>query len=140
VQKQIQAIQFLQKSRELKLHKRPEITDAIRHIALDFNALSSLQPQSYVSALIHAVSKMKIDDPIIWQSLASYVAQRHDQFDIRSLSTIVYALSLISQSKPIELNFDSLLAELELPIIMKLDTGSSDPQSIANTIWAYSKS
>jgi hypothetical protein len=39
---------------------------------------------------------MKIDDPVIWQSLASYVAQRHDQFDIRSLSTIVYSLSVIS--------------------------------------------
>ena len=64
---------------------------------------------------------MKVDDPLIWQSLASYVAQRHDQFDIRSLATIVYSLSFISQSKPVELNFDPLLAELELPIIMKLD-------------------
>jgi hypothetical protein len=83
---------------------------------------------------------MKIDDPVIWQSLASYVAQRHEQFDLRSLSTIVYSLAFISLTKPVELNFDPLLASLELPIIMKLDSGDSDPQSISNSIWAYSKS
>ena len=46
----------------------------------------------------------------------------------------------ISLAKPILLNFDSLFEELELPIIMKLDQGISDPQSIANCVSAYSKS
>ena len=71
------------------------------------------------------------------------MAQRHDSFDVRSLSNVVYSLYKISSAKPGILNFDDLFAELELPIIMKMDqqlpAGAVDPQSIANTVLAYSK-
>ena len=44
--------------------------------------------------------------------------------------------------KPAELNFDDLFAELELPLIMKIDQEQSkvDSQSLANAVHAYSKS
>ena len=58
----------------MKLFNRKEITNAIRHLALDHSSLASMQPQSYVVSLIHATAKMKIEDPVIWQSLASYVS------------------------------------------------------------------
>jgi hypothetical protein len=61
-EKIVEAIKIIQKSRELNLHKRDEITGALRGMALDHNALSMLQPQSYVTSLIHATAKMKIDD------------------------------------------------------------------------------
>jgi hypothetical protein len=55
------------------------------------------------------------------------VAQRYEVFDIRNISNIAYSLMQISHAKPILLNFDDLFEELELPIIMKLDQGDSDP-------------
>lgn len=70
---------------------------------------------------------MQIDDSEVWNSLASYVAQRYENFDTRNLSNIVYSFYKISASQPILLNFDILFQELELPIIMKLDQGDSDP-------------
>lgn len=87
---------------------------------------------------------MKIEDPEVWASLASYISKNYKLMDIRNLSNTVYALHKVSQSKPVILNFDDLFTELELPIIMKLDKGLpgsvGDPQSIANVILAYSKS
>jgi hypothetical protein len=67
--------------------------------------------------------KMKFEDPEVWSSLASYIADNHKQFDVRNISNIVYALHRISQNKPVILNFDDLFTGLELPIIMKLDQG-----------------
>jgi hypothetical protein len=64
---------------------------------------------------------MKIEDPEIWTSFASYISQRYDVFDIRNLSNIVYSLYQISHHKPAILNFDDLFSELELPFILKLD-------------------
>ena len=61
-EKVVEAIKSLQTSRQLKLHNRPEIVDAIRSIALDHATLSSFEKQSYVSALMHATAKMKIVD------------------------------------------------------------------------------
>ena len=46
----------------------------------------------------------------------------------------------ISADKPILLNFDGVFREMELSIIMKMDQGEQDPQSISNSILAYSKS
>jgi hypothetical protein len=40
----IEALKFIQKARELKLYKRPEIIDAIKRLSSDFGALSQLQP------------------------------------------------------------------------------------------------
>ena len=40
--------------------------------------------------------KMKIEDPQVWSSLASYVATYHEEFDIRNISNTVYALHKIS--------------------------------------------
>jgi hypothetical protein len=125
--KVIEAIKCIQKTRELKLFNRSEIVDALRHISQDHGTLSLMKPQSYVAAMIHATSKMKITDQVVWQSLAGYVAQRYQMFDTRSLSTIIYGLSSISQIKPIELNFDELFGKLELPLIMLLDQGDCDP-------------
>ena len=45
----------------------------------------------------------------------------------------------VSVGKPILLNFDDLFTQLELSIIMKLDKGLGDPQSIAHSILAYAK-
>ena len=74
---------------------------------------------------------MKITDPIIWQSFALHVSQNADKYDLRNLSTVVYALSKISQFKPVELNFDGLLGSLEVSFIVKLDQETSqDSQSL----------
>ena len=90
---------------------------------------------------MHATAKMKIDDAQIWASLASYIAQSHDRFDVRNLSTVLYSLYKINSFKPGLLNFDDLFSELELPLIMKMDQDPAkvDPQSISNSILAYSK-
>lgn len=63
-------------------------------------------------------------------------------FDLRDLSTIAYSLATISLHKPVVLNFDALLTELELPIVLKLDLApaKADPQSLANIAYAYAKS
>ena len=106
----IEALKFVQKSRELKLLQRPEITHAIKELAKRLDDI----PPSYASSLIHAVSKMKITDQIIWQSFALHVSQNAEKYDLRNLSTVVYALSKISQFKPVELNFDGLLGSLEV--------------------------
>ena len=88
--------------------------------------------------------RMKIEDPEVWNSLAAYVAKTYNQMDIRNISNTVYALHRVSLGKPVILNFDDLFQELELPLIMKLDSGlpgsSGDPQSIANAVLAYAKS
>ena len=87
---------------------------------------------------------MKIEDQEVWSSLASYVLKVNDALDIRNLSNIVYSFQQVSQGKPILYNYDDLFQELELPIIKKLDRGLpgsvGDPQSIANTVTAYTKS
>ncbi len=97
-------------------------------------------PQSYVTSLVHAVSKMKIDDEIIWSSFASFIAGRHDQMSLRDLSTCVYSLTTISKHKPILLNFDDLYQKLELSLIKKFDSEKKDSQAIANAVLSYSKS
>lgn len=125
--KVIESLKMVQKARELNLFKRPEILAAVKHMATDLTQLAQLQPQTYVTSLIHSTAKMQIDDAEVWNSLASYVAQRYENFDTRNLSNIVYSFYRISASQPILLNFDILFQELELPIIMKLDQGDSDP-------------
>jgi hypothetical protein len=75
--------------------------------------------------------KMKIEDPEVWSSLASYVTKTHSLMDIRGISNTLYAFHRVSLGKPVILNFDDLFTELELPLIMKLDQGrpgsSGDP-------------
>lgn len=41
-EKVIEAIKFIQKSRELKLHKRPEIIEPIKNLALNHAALAEI--------------------------------------------------------------------------------------------------
>lgn len=96
---------------------------------------------SYVSSLIHCVSKMKVDDEMVWASLGQYLAQRYDQFDVRNLSTVAYSLANISKLKPIILNFDDLFRAFELALIKKfdLDDPSTDGQALANILISYSK-
>ena len=55
---------------------RPEITNAIRSLVVGSNFSNQLadMPSTYVTSLIHATSKMKIEDAEVWNSLASYVA------------------------------------------------------------------
>lgn len=144
-EKVIESLHFLQRSRSLKLYEdRPEIMGAVRSLALNHNALASLTPQTFVTTFIYSTMKMKIEDPEVWSSLASYVSKTYKTMDIRSLSNTVYAFQKVSQGKPIILNFDDLFTDLELPIIMKLDQslpGSvGDPQSISNFVLAYAKS
>jgi len=98
--------------------------NAVRQLS-NHQALANM-PQSYVTSLVHATSKMKIDDEIIWANFASFIAGRHDQMSIRDLSTIVYSLTTISKHKPILLNFDDLYRKLELSLIRKFDTDKSD--------------
>lgn len=113
----------------------------VRGLALNHQALASLEPQTFVTTFIYATMKMNVDDAEVWSSLASYVAKVYNQFDIRNISNIVYAFQQVSHGKPVILNFDDLFSELELPIIMRLDKGAaSDPQHISNIVLAYAKS
>jgi hypothetical protein len=50
--------------------------DAIKKLTSE-EVLTQLPP-SYVSSLAHAVSKMKVDDEVVWFSLASHLSMRHD--------------------------------------------------------------
>lgn len=61
-----------------------------------------------MTSFIYSVMKMNFDDPQVWSSLASYIAQNHKLFDLRNISNIVYALHRVSVDKPIILNFDDL--------------------------------
>lgn len=70
--------------------------------------------ESYVTALAHAISKMRIDDEVIWFSLAEHLSKHHDFYNIRDLSTFTYALTNVSRFKPVLLNFDDLYRKLEL--------------------------
>ena len=49
---------------------------AIEMIALDHQVLASL-PASYVASFIHAVAKMRVDDPKVWGSIAAFLAEIH---------------------------------------------------------------
>ena len=112
----------------------------MKMLALDHSRLASLPSLTYVSSFVHCVSKMRIEDEAVWASLASYLAERHDQFDARNLSTVTYALANISRLKPIILNFDDLFRKFELSIIKKFDQDSKlDGQAIANAVLSYSK-
>lgn len=103
------------------------------------NLLEGLS-ESYFSAFTHAVSKMKIDDEIVWFKIASQISKTHDQMSIRNLSTCIYALTNISKLKPVILNFDSLYKTIEISIVKKFDAGMANGQDIGNTMVAYSKS
>ena len=70
--------------------------ELIKSLAFDHSKLASLEKQSYVSSLVHAMSRMKIDDEQVWASLAAYLVQRVDIFDHRDLSTQIYALAKVS--------------------------------------------
>ena len=62
----------------MKIYKeRPELLRLVKAISQDHALLSSLEPKSYVATFIHSVMKMRIDDPIVWSSLASFVAKNH---------------------------------------------------------------
>lgn len=104
---------------------------AVRSLALNHETMSSLQPNSFVTTFIYAIMKMKIEDPEVWTSLAGFVSKNYKLYDIRNLSNILYAFHRVSLLKPVILNFDDLFSELELPFIMKLDSGipgiSGDP-------------
>ena len=92
-EKVVEALHFLQRERGLKIYeKRPEIMQAVRSLALNHEALASLTPQTFVTTFIYATMKMKIEDPEVWNSLASYVSKTFKNMDIRSLSNTVYAL------------------------------------------------
>ena len=95
--------------------------DAVRSLALDHRILSGFGKLSYVTSLIHATSRMKIDDEQIWTSFASFIALKHDQFSSRDLSNQVFALSKINKIKPVILNFDDLFKMLELSFVKKFD-------------------
>ena len=72
--KVIESLKALQKNRELKLYKeRPEVMDAIEAVACSHQELAALPKLSYVSSLIHCVAKMRVDDEIVWSSLASFL-------------------------------------------------------------------
>lgn len=61
--KLVEALKGVQKSREIKIFKeRPEVMKAVRILALDHRLLDSFEKTSYVTSLIHATSRMKIDD------------------------------------------------------------------------------
>ena len=79
-------------------------------------------PESYVSSLLHAVSKMKIDDEVIWFEFVQQLALRHDQFTVRNLSVCAFALTNISRLKPVILNFDDLFRKMELSFVKKFDS------------------
>lgn len=119
---------------------------AIRYLALDHGALAELQPQSYVTTLVHTCSKMRVQDKQVWMSLGSYIAQRYEFFDLRSLSNILYSFMYafakpaartgnltkdgkgsISSADSLTMvaHFDELFDELELPLIVKLDSEGS---------------
>ena len=116
----VDCLKGLQKGREIKIFKdRPEIISAIQFLTDDKMLLNL--PESYVTSLAHAVSKMKIDDEVIWFKLAAHLSKRHDQFNLRNLTTFVYAFTNISKLKPVILNFDDLFKKLELQLIKKFD-------------------
>ena len=123
-EKVIEALTQVAKSRDIKLfEERTEILTAVKSLALNHDQLSSLSPQSYVTSLIHSSMKMRIESQEVWASLASYVLKNHHLFDVRSLSNIVYSFQQVSQGKPILHNYDDFFADLELPLIKKLDAG-----------------
>jgi hypothetical protein len=50
-------------------------------------------PLGYTSSLVHSLSKMKFQNQVVWNSLASLILKAKDKFDTRALSNIVYSLS-----------------------------------------------
>ena len=112
---------MIQRKRELTYTKRPEIINSIRSLAIDHAALSSLEKQSYVASFIYSTMKLKVDDQAIWMSLAQYVSNNVEKFDLRGLSNIVYSFHKISHNKSVLFNFDDLFTQLELPLIVQLD-------------------
>lgn len=113
--------------------------DAVRYLTLDHKILARMSRQSYVTSLVHAISRMRIDDEQVWASLGAYLAERADVFSERDLSTQVYSLMNVSRLKPIILNFDDIFRRYELLIIKRFDQEGATPQSISNTLLAYSK-
>ena len=76
-------------------------------------------PETYKISLIHAISKMRIEDEIIWSRIAAHIASIHNEMTLRSLSTLVYSLTHISLLKPVILNFDDLFTAIELSLIIR---------------------
>lgn len=72
------------------------------------------------------MSKMKIDDEIVWFNIAAQMSKTHEQMSIRNLSTCIYALTNISKLKPVILNFDQLYKTIELSIVKKFDSGMAN--------------
>lgn len=139
-EKVIDVLKALQKSREIRIFKeRAEVMSSVRALALDHRLLATLDKLSYVSSFVHCVSRMKIDDEQVWSSLASFIVSRHEEFNGRELSNIVFALSKIQKLKPVILNFDDVFRTLEISFIKKFDNELVDGQSLANTVLAYSK-
>lgn len=96
-------------------------------------------PETYMVSLVHATSRMRIHDELVWSRLAAHLASVHTQLNLRSLSTVVYSLTQVSRLKPVILNFDDLFEKLELSLIKRFNT-EVDPQAISNTLLSYSKS
>lgn len=135
----VDCLKALQKSRQLKMYEREEIVQAVKSIALNPQVLKSL-PQSYFASFVHCVSKMQLDDELVWFSLADHVSRNHTTFTVRSLATITYALTAISKRKPVILNFDKLYKSLELTFVKKFAGEGSKGQDIAMVLMSYSKS
>ena len=57
---------------------------------------------------------MKFDDHQLWFDLVAHINQRIEHFSLRDLSTLTYALTAISKSQPVILNFDDLYRKFEL--------------------------
>lgn len=72
---------------------------------------------------MHAVSKFKVDDEVVWFEVARHIASRHEDLSLRNLSVCAFALTNISRLKPVILNFDDLFKMMELSFVKKFEVG-----------------
>jgi len=74
-EKVIECLKHFQKSRGIKVYKgREEVMQTVRYLTLNHHILARLSRQSYVTSLVHAISRMRIDDEQVWASIGAYLA------------------------------------------------------------------
>ena len=73
----VDSIKQLQKVRQIRTYQdRDEVMYAVK-LMTEESALRDM-PQSYMASLTHAVSKMRIEDEVVWARIAAHLANTHD--------------------------------------------------------------
>jgi len=127
VEKVVQALHCLGRQREVKFADQRVLVQVVRGLVEGETPRITQAGTGYLATLVHSLNRLKFKDKAMWSQVAVLVSRQKNLMDTRSLANVIYSFGEVKNRWPQEFVFDSILAELELPVVKALLEGDSNP-------------